>query len=185
MECMSEAIFDESMMWKLLEKEGLADLSQFHRPRFFDEVPLYSRESDIAFLMGDSRAAAGDILLRFSLKFLSSIISYEEHRTPYFAAITIRNPSGDDPFVPNIFIWSGPTRQLGNKLILDMPTTSFGKKIEASGSSRLHPLKRFDVLEDTSLAPDPSRAFIGLSQPPYRSYVPLDRFLKKTVSPAN
>jgi len=45
----------ESKFWKILEKEGLADLSQFHRFGFFDEVPFYSRHSQVSFLRGLSR----------------------------------------------------------------------------------------------------------------------------------
>ena len=31
----------ESKLWKVLEKGQLADMSQFHKPHFFDEVSLY------------------------------------------------------------------------------------------------------------------------------------------------
>src|SRR5437762_4130479 len=82
----------ESRLWRLLEKEKLADLSQFHRHGFFDEVPLYSRESDISFLPGDKDEASA-ILLRFALKYLKSVVAYEEHQTGYFAAITVSSLS--------------------------------------------------------------------------------------------
>ena len=44
----------ESKLWAVLTKEGLVDLSQFHARDVFDEVPLYSRDSDVDFLFADS-----------------------------------------------------------------------------------------------------------------------------------
>ena len=82
----------ESRLWRLLEKGKLADLSQFHRPGFFDEVPLYSRESDVDFLPDDE--TANEVLLGFALKFLKSVIAYEQHRSGYFAAITVCDFTG-------------------------------------------------------------------------------------------
>src|SRR5438128_6904528 len=64
----------ESKFWKILEKEGLADLSQFHRFGFFDEVPFYSRLSQVSFLRGLSRDGADRVLLEFALKFLKALI---------------------------------------------------------------------------------------------------------------
>src|SRR5947209_473582 len=88
MECMNNGDDDESKLWAVLTKEHLVDLSQFHKRRFFDEVPLYSRDSDIDFLAGYTNERANRILLGFALKFLKSVVSYEEHHAPYFAAIT-------------------------------------------------------------------------------------------------
>src|SRR5439155_22935048 len=79
----------ENRLWKILEKEQLADLSQFHQRGVFDEFPLFSRESDIDFLLKEEGAAAGEVLLRFALKFLKAVIAYEEHRAGYFAAVTV------------------------------------------------------------------------------------------------
>jgi hypothetical protein len=180
---MSNLNGNESRLWKLLGKEGLADLSQFHRPRFFDEVPLCSREADLAFLSESSRVAASDILVKFALKLLKSIISYEEHRTPYFAAVTIWDFSGADPVIPNLFVWSGPIQRLEKKLILHVPVTSFGKKIRRL-VSKLRLPDKFEVLEDTSTDRGMSRVFIGLALPPYQSFVPLDRFHRTLISSA-
>src|SRR5437867_1337302 len=92
----------EHRLWKLLEKEKLTDLSQFHADGTFDEVPLFSRESDIDFLPGN-HAAASEILLRFALKFLNAVIAYEDHPAGYFAAITIWSGSAD-LVIPNLFV---------------------------------------------------------------------------------
>ena len=79
MERMSHTNNYESRLWRLLEAEKLSDLSQFHQRGFFEEVPLIAREADIDFLpQGKDRAR--QILVRFALKFLKSVIAYEEHR---------------------------------------------------------------------------------------------------------
>jgi hypothetical protein len=165
----------ENRLWKLLEKEKLTDLSQFHQPESFDEVPLFSRESDIEFLLKDD--AASEILLRFALKFLKSVIAYEEHQTAYFAAITVWSLSAD-PLVPNLFVWCGDVRDLKEKLALDAATTSFGKQIKKL-VSKLHLDEEFEVREDTSTLPDATRAFIVPERPPYQGFVPLTAFRKQ------
>ena len=48
----------------MLTKEGLVDLSQFHAADVFDEVPLYSRDSDVDFLFADSLQNGNGFLLR-------------------------------------------------------------------------------------------------------------------------
>jgi hypothetical protein len=183
MERMIESKTNESMLWKLLEKEGLADLSQFHQRRYFDEVPLCSRKSDIAFLTEDSSVDVSDTLVRFALKLLKAIISYESHRTPYLAAVTIWDFAGVDPVVPNLFVWSGPVNRLQKELILHVPKTLFGKKISRL-VSKLRLPDKFEVLEDTSTDQAMSRVFIGLAQPSYPRFVTLDQFRKQRTSPA-
>jgi Immunity protein 15 len=178
MECMNNSNNNESMLWKVLEKEGLADLSQFHKPRLFDEVPLFSRLSDISFLADLDSDEASAVLLRFGLKFLKSVIAYEEHRTPYFAALTIWSFSEDDPVVPNLFVWSDSISKLYDKLTLHVATTRFGKAIKRLVSQLRLP-DPFEVREDTSTAPDMSRVFIGPSLPPYQNFVPLYTFHKQ------
>ncbi len=160
----------ESRLWNLLEEEKLADLSQFHQRGFFDEVPLYSRESDIDFLPGGANAAS-EILLRFALKFLKSVVAYEEHRTGYFAAVTIWGFS-DAPLVPNLFVWCGAVRELVNKLTLNDVKTPFGKQIKRL-VPRLRLSDQFEVLEDTSTNPDAARVFIAPAQPPYQGFMSL------------
>lgn len=165
----------ESLLWNVLVKEHLADLSQFHRSGFVDEVPLFSRDSDIDFLKEDTAERANRTLLGFALKFLKSVVSYQEHRSPYFAAITIWSPAHADRLVPNLFVWSGSVHQLRKKLILDVVKTSFAKKINRIVSAK-NPEKGFELLEDTSTDPRDTRVFISFSQPPYQSFVPLGQF---------
>ena len=38
----------ESKFWDILAKEHLVDLSQFHKSRFFDEVPLFVPVHEVA-----------------------------------------------------------------------------------------------------------------------------------------
>ena len=173
---MKTALYD-SKLWEVLGKERLVDLSQFHKPRLFEEVPLYSRESEIAFLADCTKSRADGILLDFAVKFLRAVISYEEHRTPYFAAITVWNFTETDPIVPNLFVWSGPVKPLKDKLRLDVPATHFGKRLQRL-ASRLRLRAPVDVLEDTLTTPDMSRVFIAPVKPPYGGFVPLDALRK-------
>jgi hypothetical protein len=165
----------ESRLWKLLEKEHLTDLSQFHQPGFFDEVPLYSRQSDVDFLP-DDKNEANEILLRFALKFLKSVVAYEQHRTGYFAAITVWNFS-DALLVPNLFVWCDALRGLKEKLTLQAVATSFGKEMKRL-TPKLDRRQLFDVLEDASTLPETTRVFIALAQPPYSGLATLDSFRK-------
>ena len=165
----------ESLLWNVLVKEHLVDLSQFHRSGFFDEVPLFSRDSDIDFLKEDTPERANSTLLGFALRFLKSVVSYEEHRSPYFAAITVWSPTQADRVVPNLFVWSGSVQQLRKKLILDVVKTTFAKKIKRIVSAR-NLQTGFELLEDTSTDPSETRVFISFSQPPYQSFVPLSKF---------
>jgi hypothetical protein len=171
----------ESEFWKILTKEHLVDLSQFHKAHFFDEVPLFSRESDIAFLSEYPTDRANAILLRFALKYLKSVVSYEEHRTAYFAAITVWSDSASDPFIPNLFVWSGPIQPLERKLILGEATSPLGRKIKGL-VSKLGLRNRFEVLEDTSATHGMSHVFISQSELPYEGFVPLGKF-RKGVNP--
>src|SRR5437660_1722232 len=116
MEDMNASETNESRLWKILEKNELVDLSQFHKPSFFDEIPLYTRLADVSFLPHDK---ADLVLLRFALKFMKAVISYEEHDTPYFAAITVHEFAPGEPIVPQLFVWSDPAFELFARLELE------------------------------------------------------------------
>ncbi len=163
----------ESRLWRLLEEKKLADLSQFHRRGFFDEVPLYSRASDVAFLPDDENEANG-ILLKFALKYLKSVVAYELHRTGYFAAITVWS-FPDSPIVPNLFVWCGALRELKKKLALKAVATPFGKQLKKL-VPRLNLGDHLEVLEQASTIPDTIRVFVAPARPPYRGFVTLDHF---------
>jgi hypothetical protein len=166
----------ESKFSDIIVKEHLVDLSQFHKSRFFDEVPLFSRESEIAFLSRHTEDEASVILLWFALRFFHSVISYKKHRAAYFAAITVWNYSETDPFIPNLFVCSGCIPRL-KKLVLNEATTQFGKRIKRL-VSRLGLRVRFEVLEDNSTNRDMQRVFISQYVKPYPSFVPLAYFRK-------
>ena len=169
----------ESRLWGLLEEGKLADLSQFHQPGFFDEVPLYARESQIGFLPADEQTA-NEILLRFALKFLTSVVAYEKHRKGYFAAITLWTaPAG--PLVPNLFVWSGPVRGLKAKLALHAVRDPFGKQIKKL-VQKAHLGEPFDVYEDSSTVAETARVFIAPAHAPYRGFAVLDTF-RRPVEP--
>lgn len=168
---------DESKFWQVLEKNRLVDLSQFHRPGFFDEVPLYTRYADIAFLAKHSSAEASAILMRFALKFLRSVICYEEHDAPFFAAVTVSDFSEGDPIVPNLFVWSKPIRELLEKLSLEEPSTSFAKKVKR-WVSQAHLPHSHAILEEKSTTSDFPRAFIAPALPPYPGFVQIYKFCR-------
>lgn len=163
----------ENRLWKVLEAEKLTDLSQFHQ-RGFDEVPLFSRESEIEFLLKDD--AANEILLHFALKFLNAVIAYEQHQSGYFAAITVWSRSAQ-PLVPNLFVWCGDVKSLKARLALDATTTTFAKQISKL-VSKMHLGEKFDVREDTSTGSDATRVFIAPERPPYHGFLPLNKFRK-------
>jgi hypothetical protein len=163
----------EPRLWRLLKENNLADLSQFHRQGFFDEVPLYSRASDVDFLPPDA-SEAGGILLWFALKYLKSVVAYEAHRKSYFAAITVWNFS-DSPIVPNLFVWSGPLGKLKKRLTLKAVATPFGKQLREL-VVRLKAGERAEVLEEAPTLPDTIRVFLGPARPPCQGFVTLDHF---------
>jgi len=182
MERMNNVDDYESRFWDILKREHLVDFSQFHKSGFFDEVPLFSRDSDLEFLAKLTGDRANAILLNFALKFFKSVVSYEEHRRAFFAAITVWSGSESDPIVPNLFVWSGPIGRLEKKLVLIDARSPFGKQIKGM-VSKLGLRNRFDVLEDSSTEPDMQRVFISQSIRPYPSFVPLSKF-RKTLNRA-
>lgn len=166
----------ESRLWEILAREGLADLSQFHRPKLVAEIPLFRKRSDLAFLVENSVLAVDSVLLGFALKFLKSVIAYEEHRSTYFAAVTARAIDSDQWIVPSLFVWSGTepqAKRLRKVLMLDRVTTPFGRRIKRlvpNGASR----PRFDVLEDRTTISGTSRVFVSPTHAPYRNFLPLE-----------
>jgi hypothetical protein len=165
----------EPELWKLLEKQKLAELSQYHQRGFFDEVPLYTRESEVRFLR-ELNGEGAKTLLRFSLKFLKSIIAYEEHAKGYLAAVTFWNFTDTFP-VPNFFIACEAVRRLDESLSLRPVTSAFGKHMKKVLAS-VDASKRFDILEDSTTVPGTPRVLMALARPPYRGYVTLNRFRK-------
>ncbi len=172
----------ESKLWKILEREGLADLSQYHRDGFFDEVPFYSRFADVAFLRNLGKDKADGDLLRFALKFLKALIWYDIPTKPFFAAVTIWQNPADKLIVPNLFVCNGDVEeQIGDGLALCTVKSAPSKRIERL-LTRLQPLDAFQVLEESETAPEMTRVFIGYSVSPYPNVVPVHAFQKRTVA---
>ncbi len=163
----------ENQLFKVLEREQLADLSQFHRPGFFDEVPLFSRASEIDFLPGGHDRTSA-FLLRFALKFLNAVAAYEEHPRGFFAAITIWGPMAD-PLIPNLFVRCGDIPALKEKLALETPTTSFARRIKKL-VGKLRSGESFEVREDRLTVPGATRVFIAPERLPHPGVVPLAAF---------
>ena len=170
----------ESEFWRILTKNRLADLSQFHKPGFHDECPLYTRRCDLGFASSLSRAKANSLLLATSIKFLRSVIAYEKHARPYFAAITVWD-HGDEFIVPNLFVWFDEMDRLEESLALSDAHSSFAKKLKAS-VAKLHLPDEFDVLEDDATVADLSRVFIGPVRHSYENVVPVNRFLQTAMA---
>jgi hypothetical protein len=169
----------ESKLWKILEKEGLADLSQFHRLGFFDEVPFYSRIADVGFLRKLPRDRADSILLEFALKFLKALIWYETPSAPFFAAITVWNDPEDELIVPHLLVCSGKVReQIGERLQLHQPKKAATKRVR-SLVKHLQFVDSLEVLEDSSTLAEMTRTFVGYGIPPYPNIVPLHFFEKE------
>lgn len=172
---------DEVLLRKALESNGMADLSQFHTGDDGDEVPLYSRESDIDFLLQDyDIKGTNTVLLGFAVKYLQSVIAHKKHVKPYFAAITVWNYSKEEPIIPNLFVHPNPD-DLKGLLRLQDATTLFAKKM-ARLVSRLELSKEFVVFEDRVTDPDMVRVFIGPSSAPYKEFVLLRKFRSATHS---
>jgi hypothetical protein len=165
---MSTVTNHDSRLWGLLEKGKLADLSQFHEPGFFDELPLFSRRADVDFLV-DTDESANGILLSFALRYLKSVVAFEEHRRGYFAAITIWTPI-DETIVPNLFAWCGSVRELARRLSVTDRSTEAARKVK-----KLLPKHAqagpFVVLTDTAAVDDMRRVFITFAKPPYEGFV--------------
>jgi hypothetical protein len=168
----------DTKLWQVLKKRKMADFAQFHQPGFFDEAPLYTRESDVDFLRHDEKA--NEILLRFALKFLESLIEYEQHPKGYFAAITLWDYS-EELLVPNIFAWCRPVKGLDEKLVLKTVATTFGKRIKRM-VPKLGLTDSFKVLEDTRTEPGSTRVFIGPTFPSYHGFVSVEHFHTPTVN---
>jgi hypothetical protein len=58
----------DSIFWDILKRERLVDFSQFHKSGFFDEVPLFSRKSDLEFLAELGSDQANSVLLNFAFR---------------------------------------------------------------------------------------------------------------------
>ena len=169
----------ESRLWKVLEKQRLADLSQYRNEGFFDEVPLYSRSSDISFLGMLGQEGANRVLLEFALKFLNALVNYEPPQSPFFAALTIWDHA-EKFIVPSIFVCNGKVKQrLRGRLILHRAETEFGRGIrKLLRNAKL--TGQFQAFEDDLTVPDITRVFIGHKTVIHSQMVKMDAFLDRS-----
>ncbi|WP_284750373.1 hypothetical protein [Amycolatopsis sp. RTGN1] len=63
-----------------------SDIDSYHPSSPFDEIPLYSRDSDVAFFDGRPIREANEVLLRYSARFLADLVGAVER--------TGREPAG-------------------------------------------------------------------------------------------
>jgi hypothetical protein len=170
----------DSLLWESLARNGLTDLSQFHSADFFDEVPLFTRESDVAFL-AKRPGARNRVLLSFALKYLRSVVAYEQHHRPFYAAITVWKFSTKESLTPNLFMYLQSIDALEEVLLLHPVTTPFGRKMETLVGSL--PLSgQFEVFEDTSTVAGFPRVFVGPSEPFSDQHLPLRRLCRSASS---
>ena len=166
---------------KVLKKNRLAEVSQFHAPGFYDEIPLYTRESDVSFLATSPLSNGNRILLEFAVKYLESVIWYKQHKTPYFAAISVWECPSDELVVPHLFAWADSRRKLTEALRLHAVRTPFGRKIRRL-VSQLASSQELDVREETSTVAEMSRVFIGPSEPLYANLMTVRMLSKRRRS---
>ncbi|HUY33484.1 MAG TPA: hypothetical protein VMV69_12105 [Pirellulales bacterium] len=166
----------ESLLWRVLAKQHLADFSQFYAAGFFDEVPFYSRYADVDFLKKLGIAKANALLIEFSLKYLNALTAYDTPRAPFLAAITVRECGKRDLLVPHLFVCHAECEEhLRGQLVLHSTTSSFGaalgRRVDAARPSV------YQVLEEDLTVPGQVRAFIGHRTPMHPQSMPIDFFL--------
>jgi hypothetical protein len=165
----------EELLGVAVKFQGLEDLSLFHRDDFFEEVPLFTRSTDIAFLARLGREDADACLLDFGLKYLDGVLRYRVPRRAFFAAITIVDYGKSQPLVPSIFVCNGGIgERLRGRLILRPPTTAFAARI-ASAVGSLDGPGRHRVLQDTLTVPRKTRVFVGRKGLP-GPYIDIEEF---------
>jgi hypothetical protein len=175
----------ESRLWQVLEEERLADLPQYRRSGFFDEVPLYSRLAQVSFLADLGPRRANSTLLRFALKFLDALVAYEAPRVPFFAALTLWENSDDPLLVPNVFVCCGEVRKrLGGGLILHEGRSTFAAKATAL-LAEIDTAHKYQLLEDSSTLPGTPRVLIGYKDVPFPEMIRLESFRVKSVTARN
>jgi hypothetical protein len=149
---------------RVLEMEGLLDVSQFDQPGFFDEIPLYSRTSQLSFLPGLAARRYAEIdrlLLEFSLNYLDWLLLYARPREPLFAALTFFKPGRADPMVPSIFVCHGKVEEnLLGHLSLQAPRSPLASRLKKD-MTRTGDTNRYIVLQDDTTISGEVRVFVG------------------------
>jgi hypothetical protein len=167
----------ESRLWSVLQDEGLADLSQYDRLGFFDEVPLFSRFEQVAFLESLTVARANRILLAFGLKVLNAIVAYDLSKKPFFAALTFWDEMAAPWLVPHLFVCCGEVKEkLRGELELLSVTSPLSLRL-ARWLNDIDAQDRFQIYEDRTTEPSVARVLIGHRRPMFPQMVSLESFV--------
>jgi hypothetical protein len=158
----------------VLKAERLADIpSSFRDPAFCDEVPLYSRYTQVDFLK--QYGEVDRLLLELSLEYLQRVKSAGSTNKPErFIAVTIIRDDVKECIVPHIFICNSNARTRLKDLHLSPPSKGLGKYIEGLVETAGHP-QDYSVLEDRATVPDHVRVFVSYRSPP-QGVVSLEAF---------
>jgi len=144
---------------RVLQRERLADMSRFYRSGFFDELPLYSRYSQIEPLVRDSTSPDA-ALLNLALEYLEEVLTYGRATRPFLAAITFLDDKDFDYLVPNVLICHGQVRRRLRNLRLQEPSTRFAKRMRET-LRQIDPNADFQIFEDTQSVPGHVRVLIS------------------------
>lgn len=142
----------------VLRDEKLDDRSRYDTPGFFDEIPLYSRYRQVAFLRkyGDPE----QLLIEFALEYLESIARAKRSPTECFASITVMEHQDAELIVPCIYICNGRIKSRLRTLRLARPSSKFAAALKSS-LEELNATSRYALAQDTISAPGHVRVFIG------------------------
>jgi hypothetical protein len=155
----------ESSFEAILLQERLADRSQFSAPQLFEELPLFSRFDQVAFLshFGDTNV----LLLELAIKYLKDVVDIHPATSPWLAAVTVWEHDSDepDPIVPKIFVCNGDVRSRMRDIDLQPATGKLASFIESTLRSNGHS-DEMQVMEDASTIAGSVRCFIGYKTPP-------------------
>jgi hypothetical protein len=159
---------------RVLKEERLDDPAQFFRAGFFDEIPLYSRYSQLSFLEQLPRDRANATLVRLSLDFLHRLTRSSVPSAGFLAAVTFNRYSKQEYLVPNVFVCHGKIDELiKGGLVLRAPGSVLASRlIETLGE--VSDARRYLVLQDTQTIPREPRVFIGLRRHPHPLMVGID-----------
>jgi len=149
----------------LLEKQHLADIvSSFGDADFFDEIPLYSRYSQVEFLKpyGDVNMLLVELALDYLDRVKSEIPIGKGKR---FTAITVISDDDAEYIVPSIFVCNGNVKTRLRNLHLSSPSEGLGKRIEAL-VKKANLDSTYGVLEDRTTVPGDVRVFVSYNSPP-------------------
>ena len=114
---------------RLIEMEGLNDLEQFTEPvELFEEVPLYSRFSQLSFLEGLPSSEKNRILIRAGAQHLRVILEYLTRRDcDSFCMLTIRDwedfPQGG--LITPAFWYTNPSQGILDQMRLQPPSSTY------------------------------------------------------------